>query len=346
MEPQISARCGAGRSSGCHPAGAHGGGCGGAPLGQASVLCRGWVLHRRASIRGQRCSRLCTRAEGRCTCPADQLNCGPDTSVPWGRLVPVEFPEQFRQPHAAGLHPVRCQPGGLPMPSTGYARSSRAGTSPSRVTISTGESPKATGTERSRQTSTSSVPRARSSGPGPPAVIQTSSPGPVPCLIRPRHRFTLDGSWAAVLTGRARNYLGASSSEPSANYQEVAAALNYLAAVGLPHAHPDAVRYRFYTRLSREPAWVADTSGQWSLGRGLSLTAGAGYYRSQGTGSGIERPPATPTAMPGSPGNGATCAPMSGISSPRRPRPAPSPTLWPSTASPAPLPGISRGGRL
>lgn len=104
------------------------------------------------------------------------------------------------------------------------------------------------------------------------------------------HRFTLDSSWAAVLTGRARNYLGASSSEPSANYQEVAAALNYLDSWSVSLTLiPNAVRYWFYTRLSREPAWVADTSGQWSLGRGLSLTAGAGYYRSQGTGSGIER---------------------------------------------------------
>lgn len=104
------------------------------------------------------------------------------------------------------------------------------------------------------------------------------------------HRFTLGGSWAAVLAGRARNYLGASSSEPSANYQEVSGTLNYLDnwSVSLTLI-PNAVRYWFYARLSREPAWVTDTSGQWSLGHGLSLTGGAGYYRSQGSGSGIDR---------------------------------------------------------
>ena len=36
-------------------------------------------------------------------------------------------------------------------------------------------------------------------------------------------------------------------------------------------------------RLSRSPAWVADTSGQWLIGRGLFVTGGAGYYYSSGT---------------------------------------------------------------
>jgi len=104
------------------------------------------------------------------------------------------------------------------------------------------------------------------------------------------HRFTLDSNWSAAVTGRSRNYLGASSYEPSANYQEIAGTFTYLDSWSVSLTLiPNAVRYWFNARLSREPAWVADTSGQWLLGRQLFLTAGAGYYRSQGSGQGIER---------------------------------------------------------
>jgi uncharacterized protein (TIGR02001 family) len=104
------------------------------------------------------------------------------------------------------------------------------------------------------------------------------------------HRFTLNSNWSADVTGRSRNYLGASSYEPSADYQEIAGTVTYLDSWSVSLTLiPNAVRYWFSTRLSREPAWVAATSGQWLLGRQLFLTAGAGYYRSQGSGPGIER---------------------------------------------------------
>ncbi len=104
------------------------------------------------------------------------------------------------------------------------------------------------------------------------------------------HRFSLGSLWSAALSGRAYHYLGSDEYAPSDDYQEIAASLNYLDSwtVSLT-AIPNAVRYWFYTRLSRAPAWVADTSGQYLLGREFYLTAGIGYYRSQGTGSGKER---------------------------------------------------------
>ena len=104
------------------------------------------------------------------------------------------------------------------------------------------------------------------------------------------HHFNLSTAWNATLAGRAHYYLSASSYAPSDDYQEIAASLTYLDrwTVSIT-CIPNAVRYWFYTRLSRAPAWVADTSGQWLLGRQFFITAGAGYYRSQGTGSGKER---------------------------------------------------------
>jgi uncharacterized protein (TIGR02001 family) len=104
------------------------------------------------------------------------------------------------------------------------------------------------------------------------------------------HRFSLSSAWNATLSARAHNFLGASSYSPSDNYQEISASLTYLDSWSVSLTSiPNAVRYWFYTRLSRAPAWVADTSGQWSLGRQFFVTAGAGYYRSQGTGSGTHR---------------------------------------------------------
>ncbi|HEY2807571.1 MAG TPA: TorF family putative porin [Steroidobacteraceae bacterium] len=104
------------------------------------------------------------------------------------------------------------------------------------------------------------------------------------------HRFNLSTLWNVTLSGRAYHYLGADSYVPSDDYQEIAASLTYLDswAVSIT-CIPNAVRYWFYTRLSRAPAWVADTSGQYLLGRQFFITAGAGYYRSQGTGTGEER---------------------------------------------------------
>jgi uncharacterized protein (TIGR02001 family) len=104
------------------------------------------------------------------------------------------------------------------------------------------------------------------------------------------HRFILSSSWSATLGARSHNFLGASSYQPSDDYQEVSAGATYLDSWSVSiTCIPNAVRYWFYTRLSREPAWVADTSGQWSLGRQFFATGGAGYYRSQGPSAGIER---------------------------------------------------------
>jgi uncharacterized protein (TIGR02001 family) len=102
--------------------------------------------------------------------------------------------------------------------------------------------------------------------------------------------FELGTNWDASLSGRSRYYLGASEYEPSADYQEFSAALTYLDRWSVSvTAIPNAVRYWVFMRLSRAPAYVADTSAQWLIGRHFFVTAGAGYYHSTGTGAGIER---------------------------------------------------------
>lgn len=102
------------------------------------------------------------------------------------------------------------------------------------------------------------------------------------------HRFDLNGSWGATLSGRSHYYLDATGEEPSADYQQVSAALNYLDRWSLElTAMPNAVRYWYDLRLTRSPAYAAETSAQWLLHAGFFLTAGAGYYYVTGTGPGI-----------------------------------------------------------
>lgn len=102
------------------------------------------------------------------------------------------------------------------------------------------------------------------------------------------HRFALGDSWSTTLSARG-HYFGGGVFEPSADYQEVAATLMYQDRWALSlTAVPNAVRYWFYLRLRRSPAWVADTTGQWLIAPGLYVTGGAGYYYSMGTGPGIE----------------------------------------------------------
>jgi len=104
------------------------------------------------------------------------------------------------------------------------------------------------------------------------------------------HRFDLGASWSSTLTARSHYYVGSSRYEPSADYQELSAALTYLDRWSLSlTAVPNAVRYWVYRRLSRSPAWIADASGQWSIGEQFFATGGAGYYYSSGTGAGMER---------------------------------------------------------
>jgi uncharacterized protein (TIGR02001 family) len=104
------------------------------------------------------------------------------------------------------------------------------------------------------------------------------------------HRFDLSTDWNVVLSGRSHYYLGASEYQPSDDYQEIAAAFTYLDRWSVSiTAIPNAVRYWRDIRLSRAPAWVADTSGQWLFGEHFFVTGGAGYYYSTGTGPGLER---------------------------------------------------------
>jgi uncharacterized protein (TIGR02001 family) len=104
------------------------------------------------------------------------------------------------------------------------------------------------------------------------------------------HRFDLSPNWSLTASGRARYYLGSNGYEPSADYQEISLALGYLDSWSFSvTAIPSAVRYWMYQRLSRAPAWVTDTSGQYLVGEHVFLTAGVGYYYSTGTGTGIER---------------------------------------------------------
>ncbi|HVN46702.1 MAG TPA: TorF family putative porin [Steroidobacteraceae bacterium] len=102
------------------------------------------------------------------------------------------------------------------------------------------------------------------------------------------HRFDLGDAWSVVLSGRAHYLLGGSQ-ESSDDYQELSAQLSWLDAWTFAiTAIPSAPRYWFYERLSRAPAFIAETTGQWLIYHGLYITAGAGYYRVTGTGPGAE----------------------------------------------------------
>jgi uncharacterized protein (TIGR02001 family) len=101
------------------------------------------------------------------------------------------------------------------------------------------------------------------------------------------HRFELSNAWSTTVSGRAHYLLGGPQ-EISDDYQELGVAVTYLDFWTVSFtAIPGAVRYWFYERLSRAPAFVAETSVQWLVGKGFFLTAGAGYYYVTGTGPGI-----------------------------------------------------------
>lgn len=102
------------------------------------------------------------------------------------------------------------------------------------------------------------------------------------------HRFDLNGSWGATLSGRSHYYLDATGEEPSADYQEVSVALSYLDRWSARvTAIPSAARYWYDLRLTRSAAYVAETSAQWLLHEGWFATGGFGYYYVTGTGPGI-----------------------------------------------------------
>ncbi len=102
------------------------------------------------------------------------------------------------------------------------------------------------------------------------------------------HRFDLSSAWNLTLSARG-HYFAGGVVEPSADYHEILASIAYEDRWAFTlTAIPNAVRYWFYRRLSRAPAWVADTAGQWLILPGLFVTGGVGYYYSSGTGPGIE----------------------------------------------------------
>ena len=91
------------------------------------------------------------------------------------------------------------------------------------------------------------------------------------------HRFDLGTAWSTTLSGRAHYFVGGNQ-ETSDDYQEIALAVTYLDfwTVSVT-AIPAAERYWYFERLSRAPAFVADTTVQWLLHKAIFLTAGAGY---------------------------------------------------------------------
>jgi hypothetical protein len=103
-------------------------------------------------------------------------------------------------------------------------------------------------------------------------------------------RFQLGSTWSANVEGRAHYYV-AGTPYTSFDYQEVATRVTYLDRCSFSvTAIPNAVRYWYSERLSRAPAWVADTSGQWLLTGGLFATGGLGYYYASGRSTAV--PPA------------------------------------------------------
>ncbi len=110
--------------------------------------------------------------------------------------------------------------------------------------------------------------------------LDPGAPGELEIYIG--HRFDLSSAWTTTVSARSHYFVRAT--QTSADYQEVSAGLAWLDRWTFTLAAiPNAVRWYDYMRLSRSPAWVADTSGQWLLGRGLFVTGGAGYYYSSGT---------------------------------------------------------------
>jgi uncharacterized protein (TIGR02001 family) len=102
------------------------------------------------------------------------------------------------------------------------------------------------------------------------------------------HRFALSSEWGVTLSARSHYFVGGNQ-ETSDDYQELTGSLTYLDRWTLSVTSiPNAVRYWYDVRLSRSPAWAADTSAQWLVAGGFYLTGGAGYYYASGTGAGIQ----------------------------------------------------------
>jgi uncharacterized protein (TIGR02001 family) len=104
-------------------------------------------------------------------------------------------------------------------------------------------------------------------------------------------RFLLSSAWSTSISATNYSYLGGNQSY-SSDYQQLTASVSYLDRWTLSFsAIPNMLRYWKtntgqsweYYRTGRYPAYDVETSGQWLLGRGFFVTAGAGYYLFTGT---------------------------------------------------------------
>lgn len=99
------------------------------------------------------------------------------------------------------------------------------------------------------------------------------------------HRFDLSPSWSSTVTGTYYSYLQGRNTPYSDDYQELSLTSSYLDLWTVELALiPNAVHFEGGYRRGRYPAYIVSTSGQIPLVGRLSLTAGAGYYTSDGQG--------------------------------------------------------------
>ncbi len=93
-------------------------------------------------------------------------------------------------------------------------------------------------------------------------------------------RFDLSSAWNTSITATNYSYVG-SAQYYSSDYQQLSVAVSYLDRWTFTlSAAPNMLRYweRGDIRTGRFPAYDAETSGQWLLGKGLFVTGGAGYF--------------------------------------------------------------------
>ena len=101
-------------------------------------------------------------------------------------------------------------------------------------------------------------------------------------------RFDLNSEWNTSVTATNYSYQGGNQVY-SYDYQQLSASVSYLDRWTLMvSAIPNAVRYWGEYHYGRYPAYDAETSGQWLLFKGLSVTGGIGYYLFTGTNVGAD----------------------------------------------------------
>jgi uncharacterized protein (TIGR02001 family) len=100
-------------------------------------------------------------------------------------------------------------------------------------------------------------------------------------------RIDLSSAWNTSITATNYQYLGGNQ-HYSSDYQQISWSVSYLDRWTFSlSAIPNMLRYGLYGeyRLGRYPAYDAETSAQWLIGRGFFVTGGAGYYLFTGTDS-------------------------------------------------------------